>query len=316
MDNNWRIKHKNIIVDFLQKLNSDSDRMVLKGGTGLMLCYGLDRFSEDIDLDGGIRDRQYISNFIEKYCKDNNYTYTIKKDTPTVKRYIVNYGDEKETLKIETSFRSATIDQEETKNINGYKVYDLDGIALRKTGAYSDRDKIRDIYDLCFIANNYWNQLNRYTKTIMKDSFGHKGFAEFDDMIRNSNDALIDADKLTQDFLNAFEIMGILDDNIKNKLILSEDELVKKSLMIVRNEADKSELVGGAFEYKGTVYDIKDVNIDNGKKRLDAIIENSTNHSLYLEKNFAGSRPFKLNLTQHVMSTNFYAGKNKKMIMD
>ncbi|WP_164821354.1 nucleotidyl transferase AbiEii/AbiGii toxin family protein [Paenibacillus koleovorans] len=37
----------------LSKINQsiNSDNFVLKGGTGLLFCHGLDRFSEDIDLD-------------------------------------------------------------------------------------------------------------------------------------------------------------------------------------------------------------------------------------------------------------------------
>ena len=44
--------HKKVIIDFLNYLNSQTDQFILKGGTALMLCYGLNRFSEDIDLDG------------------------------------------------------------------------------------------------------------------------------------------------------------------------------------------------------------------------------------------------------------------------
>ena len=45
--------HRHVIKTFLTELNScGNDRFILKGGTALMLCYGLDRFSEDIDLDG------------------------------------------------------------------------------------------------------------------------------------------------------------------------------------------------------------------------------------------------------------------------
>lgn len=47
----WRIMHGNIIKSFILFLNSMSNQYILKGGTSLMLCYGLTRFSEDIDLD-------------------------------------------------------------------------------------------------------------------------------------------------------------------------------------------------------------------------------------------------------------------------
>lgn len=70
MNPDWRKPHYNVIVDFLSYLNSISGSYVLKGGTALMLCYGLTRFSEDIDLDGfdeGIED--IVSNF----CSSRGY---------------------------------------------------------------------------------------------------------------------------------------------------------------------------------------------------------------------------------------------------
>lgn len=48
----WQTNHGNFIHAFLLLLNKQTDQFVLKGGTALSLCYGLDRFSEDIDLDG------------------------------------------------------------------------------------------------------------------------------------------------------------------------------------------------------------------------------------------------------------------------
>lgn len=53
----WREQHGVVISLFLKYLNSQTDDFVLKGGTALMTCYKLDRFSEDIDLDGKARRR-------------------------------------------------------------------------------------------------------------------------------------------------------------------------------------------------------------------------------------------------------------------
>jgi predicted nucleotidyltransferase component of viral defense system len=39
------------MVSYLLLLNKRTDQFILKGGTALARCYGLDRFSEDIDLD-------------------------------------------------------------------------------------------------------------------------------------------------------------------------------------------------------------------------------------------------------------------------
>lgn len=49
---NWQEDHGKIITNFLSLLNKTTVQFVLKGSTALSCCYGLDRFSEDIDLDG------------------------------------------------------------------------------------------------------------------------------------------------------------------------------------------------------------------------------------------------------------------------
>lgn len=46
------------------------------------MCYNLDRFSEDIDLDSTNKN---IKKYIDNFCKKNNFQYNIAKDTDTVK---------------------------------------------------------------------------------------------------------------------------------------------------------------------------------------------------------------------------------------
>ena len=46
----WQQDHKEVIHQFLKQMNTVSSSFILKGGTALMECYGLDRFSEDIDI--------------------------------------------------------------------------------------------------------------------------------------------------------------------------------------------------------------------------------------------------------------------------
>ncbi len=43
--------HVLFMKEILLTINSKNYPTYLKGGTALLLCYGLDRFSEDIDLD-------------------------------------------------------------------------------------------------------------------------------------------------------------------------------------------------------------------------------------------------------------------------
>lgn len=94
-----REQHGMVISAFLKHINRSSERLILKGGTSLMCCYGLDRFSEDIDLDSSNTD---IKPFVDSFCRDNNFQYRVDKDTDTVKRGFIHYGNEGHQLKIET----------------------------------------------------------------------------------------------------------------------------------------------------------------------------------------------------------------------
>jgi len=67
----WRIEHGQIIASFLNYLNTRSSRFILKGGTALHLCYKLDRFSEDIDLDGK---EKGLPAFVNEFCQNSGYT--------------------------------------------------------------------------------------------------------------------------------------------------------------------------------------------------------------------------------------------------
>ena len=202
----WRPKHKSVIEDFLNFLNSRTDNFVLKGGTGLMECYGLSRMSEDIDLDGKEKD---IANYVEIFCKDRGYTFRISKDTDTVKRYFINYGNVGKPLKIEASFRRQSIPENEIKKINGITVYDINTIAVMKAGAYSSRDKLRDMFDVAFIVNTFYEDLNQPVRLILQESISYKGIEQFDFLIKDQQDELIDPDVLAEQFLTAYERLGI-----------------------------------------------------------------------------------------------------------
>lgn len=135
-------------------LNNLGDNFVLKGGTSLFLYYGLDRYSEDIDLDiisGNMN--------IESKLRSINpeWKFNIKKDTETVFRIMVDYGsikDEPYPLKIEISSRNKNLLRENKisyNKIDGVNVYTLEEIAKMKIQAFSGRDKIRDFYDLGYL---------------------------------------------------------------------------------------------------------------------------------------------------------------------
>ena len=206
--NNWRDEHYKVISEFLKYLNEKTDEFILKGGTSLLTCYNLDRFSEDIDLDA--RSNKNIKKIIDDFCKQYKYTYRIAKDTDTVKRFMINYENLEKPLKIEISYRRKDIKDEEITKINGIVVYKINEICLMKASAYSGRDKIRDLYDVCFICNNYWDELSEDVKSFIRIAVEYKGIEQFEFIIKDQKDELIDNKKLEEDFLKMYDKLGIL----------------------------------------------------------------------------------------------------------
>lgn len=212
--NNWRDIHYKVIIDFLQYLNKRTDNFILKGGTSLLACYKLDRFSEDIDLDA--KSNQNIKKIIDEFCKSRNYEYRIAKDTETVKRFMINYNSVEKPLKVEISYRRKDIKEEEFTIINGIVVYKINELCLMKASAYSGRDKIRDLYDICFICNNYWNELSEDVKSFIRVAVEYKGIEQFEFIIKDQKDELIDNKKLEEDFLKMYDKLGIMEPDTEN----------------------------------------------------------------------------------------------------
>lgn len=202
----WRSTHYNIIINFLTYLNSFNKRYVLKGGTALMLCYNLTRFSEDIDLDGLDTD---IGELVQKFCINTKLDYRVAKDTPTVKRYFIHYGGIK-PLKIEVAYRIKNIDFEKTTGrLNGFLVYNIESLLTMKLSAYNGRDKIRDLYDVVFIALTYWSLLNDNLKFLLRDTLSYKGFEQFEYLVKTQSDELIDNEELGYRFLTLWNNLGL-----------------------------------------------------------------------------------------------------------
>lgn len=221
MSNDWRTKHREVIDSVLSIINSDSDRYVLKGGTALMTCYELDRFSEDIDMDSPDRDSL---KYIQQYCKETGATYRIAKDTETTTRYFIHYGGKK-PLKVEISHRSKEIDKSLVCKINGITVYNIETICMQKTSAYSDRDKLRDLYDLGFIGKHYYNELSPLVKAHLSEALSHKGIQQFDYLLAQEDDELIDKDKMLDNFLTTWDNLGLLKNEEDNNALSNHIEV-------------------------------------------------------------------------------------------
>lgn len=200
--------HKNLIKDFLHFLNEYSDAFVLKGGTALMLCYRLDRFSEDVDLDTLKQDEVNLQDMLKQYCSNKGFSYRVAKQTATTERYILHY-DSNQTLKIEVSHRKLA-SRENIKKIDGIQVYDIDTLCILKKGAYDNRMRLRDLYDLVFICNNYWNESSPAIKTAVVESLSRDALERFDYLIKQEHNDYIDTNKLATELLLLLDRLSLL----------------------------------------------------------------------------------------------------------
>jgi hypothetical protein len=212
----WRLTHESVIVDFLRFLNQKTNSYILKGGTALAQCYGLDRFSEDIDLDGKTDN---IQELVSIFCTNHNYTFRVAKDTDTVKRCMINYGDISHPLKVEVSLRDGIDGNYSETVINGINVYSIDSIFKMKCSAYVNRDRIRDLYDLGFVFDKFGGDLSENTLKTLDIALEKKGIEQFDYLVQNDVDEIVDLDLAETRFLNMYEIrQPVIKQNLDSSL--------------------------------------------------------------------------------------------------
>lgn len=202
-----RQRHRKIIEEFLYALNKVSNAFILKGGTALMLRYGLDRFSEDIDLDAS---HKKANAFVDAFCKAHRIAYRTAKDTPTVSRFLLSYVPERTPLKIEISYRNKNIRPDDHLCRDGIEVYTIDRLCQLKASAYQGRDTLRDLYDIAFICDRYFNDLSAGTKNQISDALSYKGFDHFDYITSTQSDPFIDKEKLAELYIKMFDKLDLL----------------------------------------------------------------------------------------------------------
>ncbi len=192
---------------FLQYLNKYSGNYVLKGGTALMLHYGLPRFSEDIDLDSN--DPNSICYIADNFCKQYGFISNIKKEADFALHIMIRYSESHDPLIVNISLRYSDIPSSAYKIDNNVKVYNIDVLAALKIATYGVRDKLRDLFDCSFIINNYYDELSFHTINSCISTFQHKGLEQLDYLIATQKDPLIDIDSLKESYLKACDRLGL-----------------------------------------------------------------------------------------------------------
>lgn len=210
--------HQRILRNFISQLNEregEDSPFVLKGGNSLVQCYGLNRLSGDIDLDAAHEEsnrRRFLS-AVKAICSKNGWEYRIAKDTDTVGRVLIHYSTDEAPLKVEVSYRNRNIPENTIANVNGIRVYNIDRLAQMKCAAYSNRDRVRDLVDLCFIYQRYKDQLSDVTKQTMKATLEYKGLDQVEYLLATQHeDVPYDDDKVIDLFLNTCDGLGLIED--------------------------------------------------------------------------------------------------------
>ena len=105
-----------------------------------------------------------------------------------------------------------------------------------KANAYAGRDKIRDLYDLTFIVNNYFDNLHPQTIYMLQNTIEYKGIEQFDYLIQNQKDELINEDKLAENFLSMFDKLGLLSSSKEREIINSYSITNEKDIVRIIKE--------------------------------------------------------------------------------
>lgn len=135
------------------------DAFVLKGGTALLLAYGLPRYSVDLDLDAQRRGPQ-LEGTIRRAAEAAGTpieSLNLRKSTETTLRYLLHYGGSAfDPLKIEISYRAAgRIRPQDTTVVDGIRVYAVGRLAELKGRAFVDRTYARDVFDIAFLVKHH-----------------------------------------------------------------------------------------------------------------------------------------------------------------
>jgi predicted nucleotidyltransferase component of viral defense system len=175
-------EHMEIMTAICHSFHKKGLPMVLKGGTALKLCYGLGRFSEDLDFDcaKSLNLEPTINEIFAHLGKLKghlrNPEISIKKNTDTVKRYRIVYAGNV-NLKLETSLRG-TPDDNDLTEINGILTYKIDKLIQQKLSALNGRTAARDLYDVIYLYENFL------------DNFGEDELAEITTLYNNQSSIL------------------------------------------------------------------------------------------------------------------------------
>ncbi|MCY4185481.1 MAG: nucleotidyl transferase AbiEii/AbiGii toxin family protein [Rhodobacteraceae bacterium] len=145
-----------------------------------MLTRGLDRHSVDLDFDAGKRlniERRIRQGVMAAGME--LLSLTMPRNTATGQRFHVHYRDRvtgvSDMLRVETSFRSPP-QASQVETVNCIRTYRLEHLIGQKITALTNRTKVRDLYDLAFLArmhgNHFTQEQIQETRSLLHDPDG------------------------------------------------------------------------------------------------------------------------------------------------
>jgi predicted nucleotidyltransferase component of viral defense system len=154
------IKQEQFELEVLDRLNSAQllNNLVFTGGTMLRLCYGLNRFS--IDLDFWITKKPNTTKLFEAMKQNlaQNYILTDAANKFNTLLFEIKTNRYPRRLKIEVRKESKQIKTEPTIAYSKYSnlqvllpAVSLSGMMQAKIDAYLNRKEIRDVFDIEFM---------------------------------------------------------------------------------------------------------------------------------------------------------------------
>lgn len=141
-------KAQDVIIEELFKI---SEKAVLHGGTGIWRCYKGNRFSEDVDVYLP-KDLVIINQFFDILVKKG---FSIEKKKINENGLYSNLKYNGFFIKFEVFFKIAKGELKNYETVEGsmntIKCLSLEDLIKEKINAYSNRRKIRDLYDIFFL---------------------------------------------------------------------------------------------------------------------------------------------------------------------
>lgn len=155
------IKQEMFEIEVLERLNSCKllTKLIFSGGTMLRLCFGLDRFSVDLDFWVTEKvDSKKLYNEIET-CLSESYSIKDKANKFNTILFEIKTKDYPRSLKLEIRKEPKRIKTGSAIAYSKYsssqvflKVVSLEEMASAKVEAFLERKEIRDVFDLEFLV--------------------------------------------------------------------------------------------------------------------------------------------------------------------